>query len=154
MKPHADGLADFSSIFLRLAPGISFLSAVADRIGLWGTFGQPNVSWGGFPRFVDYTARLNWFLPRATIPTLAVTVTCAETLLGLLLLIGWQTRAAALLSGTLLTIFALAMTLALGVKAPLDFSVFSAAAGAFLLSGCSRFPLSVDELLHRSREGD
>jgi hypothetical protein len=45
MKLHGNGLAGFSSIFLRLALGISFLSVVADRIGLWGTFGQPNVSW-------------------------------------------------------------------------------------------------------------
>jgi len=38
--------ATFSSAFLRLALGISFLSAVADRFGLWGVYGQPNVSWG------------------------------------------------------------------------------------------------------------
>jgi hypothetical protein len=49
-------------------------------------------------------------------------------------------------------IFALTMTFALGVKAPLDLSVFSAAGGAFLLALCSRFPFSMDELLQRSQQ--
>jgi uncharacterized membrane protein YphA (DoxX/SURF4 family) len=107
--------------------GISFLSAVADRFGLWGAYGQPNVSWGDYARFVDYTAKLNWFLPAAMIPTLAMIATAAETVLGLLLVFGWKTRIAALLSGLLLISFALTMTLALGVKAPLNLSVFSVA---------------------------
>ncbi len=47
----------FSSVFLRLALGLSFLSAVADRFGWWGPFGHPNVAWGSFARFVAYTAR-------------------------------------------------------------------------------------------------
>lgn len=32
-----------SSVFLRLALGCSLLSAVADRFGLWGAFGEPHV---------------------------------------------------------------------------------------------------------------
>jgi len=79
--------------------------------------------------------------------TLAVISTGAEILFGLLLLVGWHTRTAALLSGTLLMAFGLAMALALGVKAPLDYSVFSAAGGALLLAGCESFPFSVDGLL-------
>jgi uncharacterized membrane protein YphA (DoxX/SURF4 family) len=152
MDPWRTGLAKFSSVFLRLALGISFLSAVADRFGLWGVYGQPNVSWGNFARFVDYTAELNWFLPAAMIPALAVIATAAETLLGLLLVLGWKTRITALLSGVLLTTFALTMTMALGVKAPLNFSVFSAAGGALLLGVCANFPFSLDELLRRNRQ--
>jgi hypothetical protein len=34
---------------------------------------------------------------------------------------------------------------ALGIKAPLDFSVFSAATGAFILSGLDRYKLSLDD---------
>jgi uncharacterized membrane protein YphA (DoxX/SURF4 family) len=144
-------LGSFSSVVLRLAFGFSFLSAVADRFGLWGVFGQPNVSWGNFVRFVECTGRLNWFLPGALIPALAVLVTCLETLLGLLLLVGWQTLATALLSGVLLMILAPAMTLALGVKAPLNLSVFTAAGGALLLATFERLPFSLDELLECSR---
>src|SRR6185369_15041743 len=113
MKPRWTGLVRFSSVFLRLALGVSFLSAVADRFGLWGAYGQPNVAWGNYPRFVEYTAKLNWFLPAAMIPMLADIATAAETLLGLLLVLGWKTRVAALLSGLLLSAFALTMTLAL-----------------------------------------
>ncbi|MGO9111699.1 MAG: DoxX family protein [Thermoguttaceae bacterium] len=147
------GLAKFSSVFLRLALGISFLSAVADRFGVWGAYGQPNVSWGDYARFVDYTAKLIWFLPAAMIPALAIIVTAAETLFGLLLVLGWKTRVTGLLSGVLLTTFALTMTMALGVKAPLNFSVFSAAGGALLLGACETFPLSLDNFLWRKRQG-
>src|ERR1700739_1517755 len=108
----------FSSVFLRLALGVSFLSALADRFGLWGTIGRPNVSWGSFARFVAYTGKLNWFLPEALIPALAIIATCAEASLGLCLVIGWYTRTAALLSGILLILFGVTMTVALGVKAP------------------------------------
>lgn len=149
-KPIA-GMAKFSSVFLRLALGISFLSAVADRFGLWGAYRQPNVAWGNYARFVDYTAKLNWFLPASTIPALANMSTAAETLLGILLVVGWRTRITARLSGVLLSIFAVAMTLALGIKAPLNFSVFSAAGGALLLGASTHFPYSLDELLGRNR---
>ena len=137
---------DYSTVFLRLALGISFLSAVTDRFGQWGAYGQPNVAWGDFSRFVDYTGQLNWFAPTALLPALAWTATCSEILLGLALVSGFFTRTAALLSGMLLLLFALAMTFALGVKAPLDFSVFSASAGAFLLAAYGKYPLSIDAL--------
>jgi len=152
MGPRWAGLAKFSSVFLRLALGISFLSAVADRFGLWGNYGQPNVSWGDYEQFVIYTAKLNWFVPAAMIPALAIISTAAEILFGLLLVVGWKTRITALLSGVLLTTFALAMTISLGVKAPLNFSVFSAAGGAFLLGAGANFPVSLDELFQRHRE--
>ena len=152
VNPRWMGLAEFSLVYLRLALGISFLSAVADRFGFWGAYGHPNVAWGNYARFVDYTAKLNWFLPAAIIPTLAGISTAAETLFGVLLVLGWKTRITALLSGVLLTLFALTMTVALGVKAPLDFSVFSAAGGALLLGVYANFPFSLDELLRRNRQ--
>ena len=139
-------LSTFSSVLLRFALGLSFLSAVADRFGLWGAFGKPHVAWGTFARFVAYTGQLNWFLPKATIPALAILATCAETIVAILLLLGWRTRIAAVLGGVLLLSFAVTMTGALGIKAPLDFSVFSAAGGAFLLASSTEYPFSVDHL--------
>ena len=120
--------------FLRLGLAAGFLSAVADRFGLWGPAGAPNVAWGAWQPFVDYVAKLNWFAPPASIPILAWTSTVAEVVLAIGLLIGWQLRWFALAAGLLLLSFAITMTLALGVKAPLDFSVFAAAGGAFLLA--------------------
>ena len=78
--------------------------------------------------------------------------TAAETLFGLLLVFGWNTCIVALLSGALPTTFALTMTVALGVKAPLNLSVFSAAGGALLLGAHADFPFSVDEVLWRNRQ--
>lgn len=118
--------------FLRLGLAAGFLSAVADRFGLWGSPGAPNVAWGEWSAFVDYVATLNWFAPAPLIPALAWAATLAETLFALGLLVGWRLRWFALASGLLLLSFAL--TIALRVKAPLDFSVFAAAGGAFLLA--------------------
>jgi uncharacterized membrane protein YphA (DoxX/SURF4 family) len=141
--------ASCASLLLRIGLGVGFLSAVADRLGLWGAFGQPNVEWGNFSRFLEYTHTLNWYLPAGMIALLGVAATVAEILLGCLLLVGWHTRAAALLSGFLLLIFGVAMTLALGVKAPLNYAVLTGIGGALLLANCESFPFSMDESLHR-----
>ena len=86
------------------------------------------------------------------IPPLGVIAACAEPLFGLLLLVRWHTRAVALSSGLLLLSFGVAMTVALGVKAPLNLAVFTRVGGAWLLAHCDSFPFSVDELLfHRTR---
>ena len=53
--------------------------------------------------------------------------TVAETLFGILLLAGFKTRMASVLSGLLLLSFALGMATGLGIKTPFDYSVFSAA---------------------------
>ncbi len=125
-------------VFVRVALGAAFLSAVADRFGIRGEVGDPNVAWGSWDRFEAYTATLVWYLPAMLVPVAAWTATLAEALLGAALLIGVKLREVALASGVLLTIFALSMAAAMGVKAPLDFSVFTAAAAAFYLATESR----------------
>jgi len=141
--------ASYAILLLRIGLGVGFLSAVADRFGLWGAFGQPNVEWGSFSRFLEYTHTLNWYVPARMIPPMGVIATGAELLFGVLLLVGWHTRAAALSSGVLLVTFGVAMTLALGVKAPLNFAVLTGIGGALLLANCESFPFSLDELLCR-----
>jgi uncharacterized membrane protein YphA (DoxX/SURF4 family) len=143
--------AGYSTLLLRIGLGIGFLSAVGDRFGLWGAFGQPNVEWGSFSRFLEYTHTLNWYLPAGMILPLGVVATAAEILFGLLLIVGWRTRTAALLSGLLLLTFGVAMTVALGIKAPLNFAVLTGIGGALLLANFERFPFSLDEWLsHRT----
>ena len=141
--------AGYASLLLRIGLGAGFLSAVADRLGLWGAFGQPNVEWGNFSRFLEYTHTLNWYLPAGMILPLGIIATGAEILFGLLLVVGWRTRVAALLSGLLLLTFGVSMTLALGIKAPLNFAVLTGIGGALLLASRESFPFSVDELLSR-----
>jgi hypothetical protein len=52
---------------VRLPLAFSFLSAVADRFGLWGPFGTAGVAWGDFERLtapdppVDSGPKGRWF---------------------------------------------------------------------------------------------
>ena len=123
---------------LRLALAASFLSAVADRFGLWGPAGAPGVAWGGFDSFLAYTGQLLWYLPARWILAAGWGATVLEVVLAVGLLAGVWVRAFALASGLLLTAFAVAMTIALGPEPPLSYSVWSAAAGAFLLASLRR----------------
>ncbi len=123
----------FAGPYVRIALGAAFLSAVADRFGLWGAAGKPGVAWGDFAHFTQYVGMVNSFLPAKVIPTVAWMATIAETALGLGLVFGAYKRVVALGSAVLLLLFALAMSISFGLKAPLDYSVFTASAAAFLL---------------------
>ena len=129
-----DGILKYSAVFLRLALGLGFLSAVADRFGLWGGPGEHLVAWGDFKNFLDYTALLNPYLPTVMVPVIGWIVTIAEIALGASLILGYRVRETALISGTLLLCFAIGMTVGVGIKSPLDYSVFTASATAFFLS--------------------
>ena len=133
-------------IFLRLALGVTFLNAVTDRFGLWGQFGTPNVAWGDFARFTQYTGQLNPWAPAALVPALAWAATAAELVLGVALLLGLFTRSSAFLSGLPLLLFASGMSMGTGIKSALNASVFSAAAAAFALAVLGPGPWSVDGL--------
>ena len=139
--------SSFSSVFLRFALGLSFLSAVADRFGLWGQFGQPNVAWGNFSRFVEYTGRLNSYLPLRMTLTLAVISTGAEILFGLLLLVGWNTLCGSVRWNSPNGV-RIGDGTCIGSEGAFGFlRLFGGAGGALLLAGCERFPFSVDGLL-------
>lgn len=119
--------------WVRLALAAAFLSAVADRFGIWGPPGSDGVAWGSIPNYEAYVAILLWFLPAALISPMGWIATGLEILISIGLLIGWQLRWFALAAAVLLTLFATAMLTALGPKPPLDYSVLSAASAAFLL---------------------
>jgi putative oxidoreductase len=116
--------------YARVALGAAFLSAVADRFGLWGKYG----GWGNFATFTQYTAQVNSFMPAFIIPFLARAATAAELTLGITLIIGIWPRWVAFSAATLLFLFGTAMAISFGPKSPLDYSVFSASAGALLLA--------------------
>ena len=121
----------------RIALAAGFLSAVADRFGVWGKPGDPQIAWGDWSHFVTYTGTLNWFLPPGLVPLVAAVATIAEVVLAVLLLVGYRLAWTAAASGVLLLVFAVAMSSALGPKAPLDYSVYAAAAAAFLVAAHS-----------------
>lgn len=116
-------------LYARLAIAAAFLSAIAARFGWWGK----DVGWGNFANFTAYTAKVNSFMPASTIPFLAWSATIAEFSLGIALLFGLWLRWTALATAALLAVFGTAMAVSFGIKEPLDYSVFSASAGALLL---------------------
>jgi len=105
-------------ILLRVALGVTFLVACADRFGF-----------------------LNWFLPRSVIPALSLLETVIEVALGLALFAGIFPRVVSWASAALLLSFALTMTFAQGAVAPVSYSVWTAVAAAFLL-GAVAAPVS------------
>ena len=118
-------------LYARLALGASFLSGIADRFGLYS---GRNVGYGNFDGFMQYTAKVNSFMPTSTIPFLAWAATVAELSLGLALVLGVWLRWVALGSSVLLVLFGTAMAISFGIKSPLDYSVFSASAAALLVA--------------------
>ena len=116
--------------YARIALGAAFLSGIADRFGLWGK----TIGYGDFAHFVQYTAKVNSFMPAFTIPFLAWAATVAELVLGIALISGVWLRWVALGSALLLVLFGTAMAISFGLKSPLDYSVFSASAAALLLA--------------------
>src|SRR5215467_3558673 len=128
-----DRIFQITRVFLRFALGITFLVSIADRLGWLGPYGSKNVSWGDWKHFVQYVAVLNWFVPKVLVNGLAALETVIELGLGIALLLGAYPRLVAWSSAALLLSFALTMSIALGIVAPLSYSVFSAAGAAMLL---------------------
>jgi len=123
---------------LKIALSLAFLSAVADRIGLWGAHGTEGVVWGNFENFVAYTKLINPWLPKALITPISYFVTGLEVVLAILLFTKWKTKEVAFISGLLLLSFGVAMAFSLGPKSALDYNVFTAAFAAFALYSLSR----------------
>lgn len=137
---------NLTQLFLRLAIAFSFLSAVADRFGLWGAAGTAGVSWGNWQNFVTYSNTLNSYLPSQLGEIVAIVATALEILFALLLLIGFKTKLTAIASGLMLLVFALTMSISIGIKAPFDYSVWTGAAACFLLSTVKFYKCSIDNL--------
>lgn len=120
--------------FLRVSLAASFLSAVLDRFGVWGKPGSPGVAWGNVENFLSYTAVLNPWVPASLIGVVGWSATILEIVLGVLLILGFRLKEVATLSGLLLGVFSLSMIATVGIKGPLDYSVFTASAAAFSLA--------------------
>ena len=131
-------------LFLRLALALGFLSAVADRLGYW----PAEVSvWGNWENFLAYTQVINPWFPESLIPVLGLLATAAEVIFALGLLLGLKTEFFAKMSGILLLIFGLSMTISTGIKGAFDYSVFAAAGAAFALGQMHEKFLELDQFL-------
>lgn len=136
----------YIKVLLRIAISLGFLSAVADRFGIW----HKEVSaWGNWDSFLDYTELINPWIPNPLIPTIGILATVAEIVFAIFLIVGFKTELFAKLSGFLLLIFALSMTFSTGIKGALDYSVFTASAAAFALSLMKEKYLELDSLISK-----
>jgi hypothetical protein len=138
----------YVKLFLRFALAASFLSAVADRFGIW----PAEISvWGNWENFLAYTQLINPWMPESLIPTLGFLATAAEIAFAFFLLIGFKTELFAKWSGILLLLFAISMTFSTGIKGAFDYSVFSAAGCAFALSMIKEKHWELDSLIKTSK---
>lgn len=139
------------TLLLRIALGMGFISAVADRFGYWGAAGDAAVAWGNWEKFIQYTSKLNFDAGPTTANILGVIATAFEITFGVLLVIGFKIKYIAFLSGFLLLIFALEMSLNTHIKSALDASVFVASFAAFLLALQPADKWSADHLIMNKR---
>ena len=136
-------------LFLRLSISLGFLSASADRFGMWP---KESSTWGNWDGFLDYTQVLNPWFPNALIPIIGATATAAEIVFAFFLILGFKTELFAKLSAILLLIFALSMTFSIGIKSAFDYSVFTASAAAFALSLIKEKYLELDILMAKKTD--
>lgn len=141
----------FAQMFLRLALGIGFIFPVMDRLGMLGSPGEPNVGWGNWANFVDYTNSLMPYLNHDIANVMGIIATLAEVLFGILLIIGFKTRLSAYGSFALTLSFALSMLIFAGYRAPFNYSVFTASAGSLLLATIPYYNWSIDKLLSKMK---
>lgn len=144
--------SNYAQLFLRLALGIGFIFPVLDRLGFLGPVGTPNVGWGNWPNFLNYTHVLLPFLSKQLSDIFGLLATIAETTFGILFIIGFKVKLTAIGSFLLLVGFALCMAFSLGLQAPFNYSVFSAGGGALLLSTMPVYRWSIDWLLGNTRQ--
>ena len=129
------------ALSVQIALTAGFLSAVADRFGLWGPAGTPGMTRSVFASFLTYTGTLVWFMPASLASAAGRVATAAEVILAVGLLVGSQRRWARA-NGLLLTNFTQRMAFARGPEPALSYSVGSAAAAALLRA--SRPPTSAE----------
>ena len=144
-------LRQIAKLFLRLTVAASMLSSVADRFGIWA---KELCMWGDMDKFVAYTQSLIPYITANAVPVLAWTATVLEVLLPLCLLVGLKLKWTASLSGLMILVFAIAMATSVGIKAPLNYSAFTASAAAFGILACGKGIWEVDNLMGNRRHND
>ena len=134
-------------LLLRITLGVGFLTPVLDRLGFLGPFGTRNIEWGNWDNFINYTGTLMPFLDKPTVNIMGGIATFAESVIGILLIIGFKTKLTAIGSCLLTLTFALAMSIFLGIKAPINFATFPFCAASLLLANIPVYNWSIDSLV-------
>lgn len=136
-------------LLLRCALGITFLTPVADRLGILGAPGTGNIEWGNWNNFINYTSTLMPVFERSMVNAMGGIATVAELLVGICLIIGFKTKYAALGASLITLTFIVFMTLSVGIQKPVNYGVFTAAAAGLVLFRISIYQWSIDNLLNK-----
>lgn len=136
-------------LLLRYALGITFLTPVSDRLGLLGKAGTGNIEWGNWENFINYTTTLMPFWDRPTVNVMGGIATASELVIGILLIIGFKTKYAALSASLLTLTFILFMIFSVGIQKPINFGVFTAATASLLLSYIPNYHWSLDSFFKK-----
>ena len=105
-------------------------------------------------KFIAYAQSLIPYIPADVVPILAWTATVLEVLFSLCLLLGLKLKWTASLTGLMILVFAIAMATSVGIKAPLNYSAFTASAAAFGILACGKGIWEVDNLMGNRRHND
>jgi len=140
-------LPSIAQLYLRLSIGSAFAWFGLDRIGAWGPFGKPWISWGDWAHFSPYAHKLMFFLPYGLAEIFAVIATTIEITCGILLILGLFTRWAAYAGFGLALSFALCMSVANGITSPLGYSVFTVSAASLILALQPGYRWSLDQII-------
>lgn len=136
-------------LLLRIALGVAFLSAVADRLGYWGPPESALTAWGNWDNFLSYTSSVTFGSSGVLLKIFAIAATVLEGIFGAFLILGYQTKRTAFASGVLLLLFGIGMALNTHIKYTFDYSVFSACFAAFLLAYQPVGKWGLDSLLRK-----
>lgn len=141
----------YIQLYLRLAIGAGYVTFGLDRLGVWGHYGEKNVSWGDWAHFMKYAAEVMGFLPYSIAQIFAVTATTAEIAFGTMLIAGLFTKLASMGSGVLAFCFAVSMAISQGITSPMGASVFTLSAASFLLATVGRYRWSIDSIITKNK---
>ncbi|WP_114940774.1 DoxX family protein [Mucilaginibacter endophyticus] len=141
-------ITGIGQFLLRLAIAVSFFMAVMDRLGLLGTHGS-GTAWGDWKHFVDYTNTLVPFVNRPLANIIGFVATIAELVFGMLLVVGYRIKEAALGAGILTLCFGLCMAMFVSISAPVNYPVFVFTGSALILSTLDHHAWSIDNYIQK-----
>ena len=119
--------------FAKVSLAISYLSAVFDRFGFWGHFGETGVSWGSMTQFFKHVSTLCPWATENMIPVIGWVVTVLEALIALAYIINAKNKIINYANIFLLILFIISMSLFQSIKMMINFNVIVCFSTALLI---------------------
>ena len=119
--------------FAKVSLAISYLSAVFDRFGFWGHFGETGVSWGSMTQFFKHVSTLCPWAPENMIPVIGWVVTVLEALIALAYIINAKNKIINYANIFLLILFIISMSFFQSIKMMINFNVIVCFSTALLI---------------------